>query len=325
MIIARLVHSGTNKVVVDAPAKVNLFLEVTGCRANGYHDIRSVVVPVDIRDTLMLERTDGPIEIRVRNGKGIQGAGKLARGRPEDNLATKAAVALREATGVRAGVKISLTKRIPVGGGLGGGSADAAAVLVGLNTLWRAGLSREALAKLGTRIGCDVPALIHGGSVVMTGLGEALERLPVIGQQAQDGWWIVMANPGFSVSTGDIYSRCSCALTSQEDAYRSIVSALETGDVRLAAAGLFNGLQPTVFRKYPVIRILAEALETAGALGVLLSGSGASLFGLARDRSHARQVAAEFGKTLGFSVWTKIARTLPDSVMVAHGPLEARV
>ena len=300
---------------------MNLFLEVIGKRGDGYHELRSVIVPIGLCDTVRLARTDGLIETEVNNGK-LSGGNELCLAGQEENLATRAAVSLKERTGYKGGALIVLQKELPVGGGLGGGSADAAAVLVGLNELWQTGVSRAELGEIGFGLGCDIPALLHGGAVCMTGLGE--EIVPIaVSDDEQSQWWLVVVNPGFSISTADIYSRCSSPLTSREFSCSNVVSALETGDVGLAAKSLFNGLQELVFTKYPIIRMAAEGLESAGALGVLLSGSGASLFGLARDEEHARGVVAKLSRELGFAVWSEVTRILPDGVMVAHGPLEA--
>ena len=311
------------KLVVAAHAKINLFLEVLGCRDNGYHDIRSVVVPVSLHDVVTLEPANG-ITCEMHNGSTVNGF-KFRLPSQEENLATRAARALAASTGCTCGVHINISKHIPVGGGLGGGSADAAAVLNGLNRLWGTGLSVERLMQIGERIGCDIPALVHGGAVCIEGLGERISALQPRWRGLEDSWWLVLANPGFSVSTRDVYERSTASLTLQDERFKGTVSALEQGDAGQAAASLFNGLQDTVLKKYPLIRILRDALEEAGAAGVLMSGSGASVFGLARDEGHASQIAGGLAQSGEFPFWCVAARTLPDGVMAAHGPLEARV
>ena len=315
----------TRNSTVLACAKVNLYLEVLGARSDGYHDIRSVVVPVSLHDRLSFELTDGLIETVVKNGcdAGVCG-GDLAVS--DDNLATQAARVLREETGHEGGTRIFLEKEIPVGGGLGGGSSDAAVVLVELNRLWKTGLDREALVSLGARIGCDVPALVHGGAVLVEGVGEKVASVTPPeegGEGAFRPWWLVIANPGFPVLTKDIYQRYSPPLTSAAQPITSMISALQRGDVATASEGLFNGLQETVFRKYPLIAMIADALTDAGALGVSLCGSGASVLGLARDEVHACGVVKQLEAAPDLVVWCRAVETLPDGVMVAHGPLEA--
>ena len=326
---ARPMSGGMNSIFsVRATAKVNLYLEILGRRPDGYHDIRSVVMPVSLFDEISLESTDGLVETVLVKGKGqVAGEKDLDALTSADNLTTQVANDLKERTGYPGGVRIHLKKGIPVGGGLGGGSADAAAVLVALNEFWRTGLSRETLMEIGSRRGSDVPALVYGGMVVMEGRGERVTRLPGNGNRSNGhgGWWLVLVNPGFSVSTRDIYSRYRSPLTSGAIPFTSLVSAIHEGNLNLVAQGLFNGLQDTVFTKYPLIEMVAEGLRKGGAIGVLVSGSGASVFGLAWDEEHARSIEERVQKELGFSVWSKVVKTLPDSVTVAHGPLEARV
>ena len=303
-----------------APAKINLFLEVLGRRADGYHDIRSVVVPISIHDVLRIEKTDGALVTETAWNGSLHDDDPCATD-PECNLVMRAARALKNATGYKEGARLTLEKRIPAGGGLGGGSADAAATLAGLNAAWGTGLSRERLMALGAEVGCDVPALVHGGAVLMEGRGDQISAI----RFRLSAFHLVVVNPCFSVCTRDIYSRYTPSLTSERPDFRNMVSALEAGDVAAAGRLLFNGLQETVFRKYPLIEMTAEALRKAGSSGVLLCGSGASVFGLVRDEAHARAVAERVGTDLGAPAWIRTARALPDGVMVAHGPLEARV
>ncbi len=305
-----------------ASAKVNLFLEVVGERANGYHDIQSIVVPVSIFDRIVLEQRTDAVETVIAPESRVP-IEELNLTRPEDNLATRAALVLREKTGYEGGVRIHLTKNIPVGGGLGGGSSNAAAVLRGLNTLWDLGLSLEELKTIGFELGCDIPAMVQGGPVRMEGLGERVTPIPTQWVGRNGGSWLVVVNPGFSVQTGDIYHRYTSPLTSADVPYISMVCAFREGNFETLAKGLYNGLADTVFRKYPLTEIVVEELEKAGAIGALLSGSGASSFGLALDEENARAIAQRVRERLGSAAWTQAARMLPDGVMVAHGPLEA--
>ena len=313
----------TGTLTLSAPAKVNLYLEVLGKRHDGYHDIRSVAVPVSIWDRLEFEKTDSKIETVV-SCAGIPGedGGMLDDSRA--NLATKAALLLKEKTGYRFGARIRIEKDIPVAGGLGGGSSDAAATFKGLNQLWETGLTREQLAKLAAGLGCDIPALIYGQAVCMTGVGERIEPIAVAKSgEANREWWMLVVNPGFGIATRDIYARYSSSLTSSPTGLKNMISAVAEGDLTLAARSLFNSLEQVAFGKYPLLAMIAEALARADALGVLLSGSGSSMFALARDEAHARHIEARVRKTLDVFLWARVAKTLPDGVMVAHGPLEA--
>ncbi len=303
-----------------APAKVNLFLDVHRRRADGYHDLRSVICPIALCDRVELTpRDDGVISCEM-TGEQAPSAGLL----PEsDNLAYRAALALREATGVTAGVHIQIEKWIPAGAGMGGGSADAAAVLRGLNQLWETQLVVPELCAIGLTLGCDVPAMIHGCAVRVEGIGEQVEPIPLTAAPRRD--WLVLANPRVPVSTVDIYTRYSKVLTSDEGIYRNMASVLAGEPVGRPVLPVFNSLQDTVFRKYPLIEMLAATLLETGACGVLVSGSGGTVFGFAHDRSHADVLRDRLDDQYGEAVWSRTTQLVPDSVMVAHGPLTALV
>lgn len=268
---------------VEAHAKINLTLEVFDRRSDGYHALRSVVMPISLADTLEIEATD---DGTVTSDTGYA-----------DDLCVRAATALRGALDVRpeAGVRIRVTKRIPAGGGLGGGSADAAATLIAANELWRLGMSREELAEIGAQVGSDVPALVLGGPVLMEGRGEKVSRLGV-GREAGDGAFeglnLVLANPGVFSSTPEVYRHCRPRLPSEGTIVYNMRQALERGDLKGIAAGLVNDLQEPAVKLHPEIRDALEALRAAGAEGVLMSGSGSTVFGLVPSESRGREMAA---------------------------------
>lgn len=331
MIIARFMYAMSDNNMCEktepdlslkTPAKINIYLEVLGQRKNGYHDIRSLVVPVSLFDVVSLKNTESEIKTIVENAGDM--IHEIAyRAGSDENLATEAAVLLKKEINYHGGVRIYIKKNIPVGGGLGGGSADAAAVLIGLNKLWDARLSLDDLMIIGSRLGADIPALVHGGPVCVTGLGEKVVAAEWEITAKQPEWRVVIINPGFRVSTRDIYSRYISSLTSGKIPFNTIVSSLKNGDIDMVARGLFNDLQETVFKKYPLIAIIAEELKKAGSIGALLCGSGASVFGIVRDEESANRIAENATKALGCPVLSKAARILPDGVTVAHGPLEA--
>jgi 4-diphosphocytidyl-2-C-methyl-D-erythritol kinase len=303
-----------------APAKVNLFLDVHTKRQDGYHDLRSIITPISLCDRVVLTlRPDGEISCEM-HGEQAPPAGTV----PEaSNLAYRAAVGLLQATGLTCGVHIDIEKRIPAGAGMGGGSADAAAVLRGLNRLWGADLDITALCAIGFSLGCDVPAMIHGCAVRVEGVGERVEPIPLTASPRRD--WLVLANPRLAVETVDIYKRYSKVLTSDEAIYRNMASVLAGEPVGRPVLSLFNSLQDTVFHKYPLIEMLADTLLETGACGVLVSGSGGTIFGLADDRAHAESLRKQLENQYGEAVWSRTAQLMPDSVMVAHGPLTALV
>lgn len=268
------------RLVLSAAAKVNLALEVLGKRADGYHELATVMQAVDLSDRVVLEEAE-PVEVRV-----------VAGDVPSDgtNLAARAAVALRTAAAIEAGVRITLDKRIPVAAGLGGGSSDAAAVLVGLNRLWRLRWPLERLAELGTTLGMDVPFFLRGGAALATGRGDQVS--PVQGAAVA----LVLVNPRFPVSTAETYGRVTPAMYTDGRWAGAAVQALATRRASRVAASLYNGLEAAVAGGYPQIGRMKAALLAAGALGAAMSGSGPTVFGVARSYEHARQIRARVAR-----------------------------
>ena len=185
-------------------------------------------------------------------------------------------------------------------------------------------MSIEALMELGARVGSDIPAMVYGKAVCMEGRGEKITPVPTCWTAGTE-WWIVVVNPGFNVPTGDIYRRFRSGLTSNEETFINARFALERGDRKLACASLVNSLEAPVYDKYPLLASVAGRLKSAGADGVLLSGSGASVFAVAENHGQALVIEARMKRENGSWLWSRVAQILPDGVMVAHGPLEARV
>jgi len=295
---------------IKAPAKINLFLDILGKRPDGYHNIKSIVIPVSVYDRIVLENSPDGIETVTASDIRFPGIPwPMTLCRPEDNLTTRAARALKEVTGHPGGARITLDKSIPIGAGLGGGSSDAAAVLNGLNTLWQTGLSRDRLIALGKRLGCDIPALIHGGSVCMEGVGE---QLTPVHRHPQRALWFLLVYPGIAVSTSDIYARYKTGLTSAHpaDKLHAVVSGLEQGEMTQVATGLYNALQATVFQKYPILELIKNKLESAGALGVQLTGSGSTLYALVRDADHGQALVGRLRTSIGCPAWMHVAQAV---------------
>ena len=300
-----------------APAKINLFLEVFGRRDDGYHDLRSVVLPVGLCDTVEITSSTNGIHAAIE-APALDFQEDLELPGSDDNLAVKAARALAEATGCTLGADIQIEKTIPVGAGMAGGSGNAAAALVGLNEVWDLGLSREKLAEIGGQIGCDIPSCVMGGPVLMEGRGELIYPIEAASERIRNEWWIVLINPGVSISTGDIYSRYSEPLTSAPQDYNNMRLALEKGDLSVLGSCLFNSLEPVVCRKYPLIRLGLDFVRDVGAIGASLSGTGGTFFALAGSREDAEGLAALVQKEFGDDFWTTIVQPLPDGVMVAQ-------
>lgn len=273
---------------VHAHAKVNLTLEVFGKRSDGYHALRSVVLPVSLCDTLEVEAADGFV---------------CDTGYPDDLCLKAARVLCGNRVGV--GARISVTKRIPVGGGLGGGSADAAATLQALNELWGGGLSREELADIGAQVGSDVPALVLGGSVLMEGRGEIVTR--IAGGRELPPLHLVLVNPGVFSSTKEVYANCVPRPPDDSAGTSEMLAALATGDVRRIAAALTNDLQEPAMRLHPEIRDALDALKAAGAVGTLMSGSGSTVFGLVETEERGRDIAALLSEK---GYWTQCVQSV---------------
>ena len=239
-------------ITIPAYAKVNLTLAVGDVRPDGYHDLRSVVAPISLCDIVRLESA-----AEIIDASGIDFG--------MENLAVKAARIMRQAAGVSFGVRIGLEKRIPSGAGLGGGSADAAAVIRGLNTLWNLNWSREQLVEVAADVGSDVPALVHGGVVLMEGRGE---RVKPWTDGEVDRRPMVLLKPDVHASTPAVYREFRA-----EDRGKGL-----------------NDLQPAACRLYPEIADALERLMAAGVDEVRMTGSGAVVFGRVADAEDGKRI-----------------------------------
>ncbi len=343
--------------MISAFAKINLTLELLGVRPDGYHDIRSVVVPVELHDDVEISVQSIPApphsSLMTRHSSlaatssigeptlevAADGVSISNLGPAGANLAVRAArlflARLRSSLVTRhsslAGdgmplPAIRLTKRIPLGGGLGGGSADAAAVLIGLNSLVArrsslvAPFSTQELMDMGAELGSDIPALLHGGTVLMEGRGERLSPIrDAAGRSPLPALFVLLANPGTHISTAEAYRESSAVLTSPSFSCNILSSSHCAGSASAFAAWLFNGLEGAVFARHPEVAALAAHLREAGSPAVLMSGSGATVFALFDDAASAERVQ----RSLPAECWCTVTRMLPDGVMAAHGPLEA--
>ena len=268
---------------MEARAKINLTLEVFDKRADGFHDLRSLVVPISLADEVTVRSAN---EVTLRVTEAVSGVADQI-GPAANNLAVRAVQLMQRVSGRADGVAIDLVKRIPIGSGLGGGSADAAAVLHGLNALWRLRISDEELARLSAELGSDVPAQTLGGLTLMEGRGERVTRERTPGSVLH----LVLAFPGEFVSTAKVYANVIPQLTNGGEIVDNMRHALSGGDAMAVAEALYNGLSPAAEALCPAIARARAALRAAGALGVSMSGSGSCVFGLARDAADAQRVA----------------------------------
>jgi len=277
-------HSGPVKVRV--PAKINLHLAVGPLRPDGYHELNTVYHAISLFDEL----TARPGDTLTLTMEG-EGTGSLAL--DETNLIIRAAKALAARTRVPAYARLHLKKTIPLAGGLAGGSADAAATLMACDLLWGTGLSRDELAEIGATLGSDVPFLLHGGTALGTGHGEAVS--PILARPTTWHWVVAFADGG--LPTPEVYRRLDALRASAwppqalGDADQ-LMSALRQRSPEVLGAALGNDLQPATLDLRPELADLLKAGSDAGALAGLVSGSGPTCVFLAADAAHAERIAA---------------------------------
>jgi len=264
-------------VTVEANAKINLTLDILGKRPDGFHEVAMIMQSIGLHDTLTMEKTDGEIELTI-NVPWLKA--------DEKNLAWRAAELVRQEYGLQGGVRIALTKRIPIAAGLAGGSADAAAVLQGMNELYDLQLSKKALCSLGARIGSDIPFCIMGGTMLATGRGEVLTRLADMPET-----WVVLAKPRISVSTAWAYQNYDEQGAEQHPDNEAVKEAIARGNRKAVAGLLCNVLESVTIKKYDVIADYKQMMLDKGAMASMMSGSGPTVFGLVRSREQAEAVA----------------------------------
>jgi 4-diphosphocytidyl-2-C-methyl-D-erythritol kinase len=278
---------GSQGLVLRTSAKVNLALEVLGKRGDGYHEIATVLQAVDLFDRLTMETADilslhaDDPELPTDDG----------------NLVMRAARLLQKTAGIEKGARLRLQKRIPVAAGLGGGSSDAAATLLGLNRLWGLRWPRARLQELAVELGMDVPFFLGTGRAVARGRGERLQALPGGG-----GYALVLVNPRTPLSTAEVYGRVPAGWHAEPTGTERVIEALRRRNAAALAAALTNNLERVVEPVLPVIGRMKAALLAAGALGAIMSGSGPTVFGLARSLDHARQVRSRVSRA-GWACW----------------------
>lgn len=260
-----------------APAKINLMLDVLHKRADGFHEVEMIMTMVDLADRLELS------ELKRDSIIISSQAGYIPL--DEKNLAFQAARLIKDRYNVRSGVHIHLDKRIPVAAGLAGGSSDAAATLRGLNRLWRLGIPAQELQELGAELGSDVPFCVTGGTALATGRGE---RLTQIASPPQ--CWVVLAKPPINVSTAEVYGRVRANNIAVHPSALRMQQAIEAGDFSAVCAGLGNVLEDVTLKLHPEVQQLKEAMIKLGADGVLMSGSGPTVFGLVSKQSKVARI-----------------------------------
>ena len=275
------------RISINAMAKINLGLDVLRRRENGYHDVKMIMQTVNIYDTLDF--------VKLQDSKIVVKTDTMELPTDENNLIYKAAKLLFDKCGVKEGVEITLTKRIPIAAGMAGGSTDAAAALVGINTLFDLNLSMDDLKEIGVKIGADVPYCIEGGTALSEGIGEILTKLP----DAPD-CFVVVAKPEISVSTKYVYENLHANELKKHPDIDGMVEAIKEGNLDGVCKRMENVLETVTETKYPVISELKQMLKEAGAENSLMSGSGPTVFAIFKEEELAKK-ALELVKNSGLA------------------------
>jgi 4-diphosphocytidyl-2-C-methyl-D-erythritol kinase len=269
-----------------SPAKINLYLRITGKRTDGYHDLETLMLPLAFGDTLTFERLPAGIELQCNDPRLPV---------DETNLVVRAATSLGAP-----GARITLQKRTPLAAGLGGGSSNAAATLMALGK----GESPARLNELAAKLGSDINFFLAGGAAICRGRGELVEPIACKLSAA-----ILLVNPGFGISTKWAYANWA-QLTEKPPAISLLARALAEDDLEGVCRSLYNSLEAPSVGKFPVLELLKQTMRAGGAAGTLMSGSGATVFGLFADAKVAENVGREVREQFGPSLWVQVTQFL---------------
>ena len=284
------------RLELASPCKINLVLNILGRRTDGFHELETVMYPVNVCDRIVLEEAPGGIEFVCDDPR-----------LPADdtNLVVRAARAFFAAAPVAAGVRIQLTKRIPLAAGLGGGSGNAATTLLGLNRLFGEPLAAGELGALAARLGSDVPFFLEARPALATGRGERVTPLEPFA--VLRGLWLFLVHPGFGIPTAWAYAqlaRFPAALQGRPGRAAELVERLRAGDLPAAAGSLYNALEAPALQKYPVLGLYQEFCRAEGALATLMSGSGSTTFAWVAGAGAAARLRDRFVDHFGVRGWT---------------------
>ncbi len=280
-----------------SPCKVNLLLNILGKRPDGFHELETVMQPVNLCDELTFERRAAGIELSCSEPS-----------LPVDssNLVHRAAAKFLERAGIRDGVRMHLEKRIPMAAGLGGGSGNAATTLLALNELFGAPLSMDALHELAAALGSDIPFFLQDRPALATGRGENVRPLSRFAALA--GRAFLLVHPGFGIATAWAYkelARFPAALNGERGRAEKLIALLDAGDLRQGAREFYNSLEAPALEKYPWLAVLQEFLRDNGALAALMSGSGSTTFAIASDTCAAQELEERVKERFG-RCWTAV-------------------
>jgi len=282
----------------QSPCKVNLLLNILGPRADGFHELETVLYPIRVFDRLSF----------ARGGRGIE-LSCTAPGLPTDarNLVYRAAAMFLEAAKIKDGVRLGLEKNIPLAAGLGGGSGNAATTLLGLNELFGGPLAPERLGLIAASLGSDVPFFLQRQPALATGRGEQIEPLgefPVL-----RGASFLLVHPGFGIATAWAYqqlARFPAARNGRPGRAQKLVGLLRAGDLQAAGAEFYNSLEAPALEKYPLLALFQEFLRANGAAATLMSGSGSTTFAVVPGQAAAESLAEKFKAKFGARNWLTV-------------------
>ena len=279
----------------QSPCKVNLLLNILAKRADGFHELETVMHPVKVFDQLSFSRAPRGITLTCNNP---------ALPTDSRNLVYRAADRFLRAAEISDGVRLQLTKNIPVAAGLGGGSANAAVTLLGLNELFGQPLPLEQLQTLAASLGSDIPFFLQNRPALGTGRGEQIESLTPF--QALEGAFFLLIHPGFGISTAWAYQhlgRFPAAIKGRPGRAKELIEILQTSDLKCAGAAFYNSLEAPALEKYPLLALFQEFLKANGGAGALMSGSGSTTFAVVAGEKAAADLAERFKSKFGSSNW----------------------
>ena len=289
-----------SSISLKAYAKINLTLDIVSRRSDGYHNVEMVMQSVDLWDLITLK------EIR----DGIELDSNIAQlPKDEGNIAWRAAQLIKTEFNIQKGIQITIDKNIPIEAGLAGGSADCAAVLLGLNKLWNLGMDIKTLQALGKRLGADVPFCLVGGTALAEGIGDILTPI-----RSREEMWLVIIKPEFGVSTKEIYSRLRLEAIGKRPDNQRMIKCLESGDIHGISSNLVNVLEEVTISMHPQLYKLKEELIDYGALGTLMSGSGPSVYGIFPGKEAAKKAAQSLNDKYDQVLVTK---TVPKGITLS--------
>jgi 4-diphosphocytidyl-2-C-methyl-D-erythritol kinase len=285
-------------LTLQSPCKVNLLLNILGKRPDGFHELETVMHPVGLHDQLDIERTGAGVQLTCSDSTlAVDGT----------NLVHRAAASFLQAAQIKDGVRIHLEKNIPMAAGLGGGSADAATTLLGLNRVFDGALGMEKLTEIAATLGSDVPFFLQNKPALGVGRGEkvtSLERFPALAEV-----FIFLVRPGFGIATAWAYQQLAKfpkALNGEPGRAQRLITKLQGADLAAAGAEFYNSLEAPALHKYPLLALFQDFMRANGAVAALMSGSGSTSFALVKGKAGAETMAEKFKGKFGDDNWSVV-------------------